>query len=542
MIPLRPASFHRVVSRLAPMLLLVLLALIGMNKMVDAKSGYIVPSDQVAYDLSVADHLRTQHAYGLNDQLPVAMAQNSLWNLLVSVTGKFVNDLTAAANLLNLLLGLCLILLTVRLAELVFPFFPFTLTCGIVVASCLFVQSHMVLAGPGLLAACLLVAATHHFIRGITGDIEVLSLRSSMFVGLAAMICPEYAAVWILFFVTALVFSLGARARFAPTHVLLQGGAGLCVVLLALWPLVNHNAKNLGVVWPIAMQQGYLNFSEPRAGSRGIEQVIDDGHQSTTEAGGMERVFAEHPLLQGLSGILLLVLLGLGFVSAFVHSKNDRRAQGMLVIPVVALLFPMLYGVLSGKFGWGSESILLPALTPLMLVFGMYGLFRLSLSIARESQPGVPTPLVLIWGLAALIWTGVNGMQANGQLQSAVVAAEKEQGARNAWKRWENQHSRGSLRIMTDRPGWVTRTTDNRVCQSLGPQATRNILAALDLAEGKLDLSELKKVLHDSKPHVLLLFEEKRRGLARRIHDMVDRGQAKMLQLDSAEAVVFRWN
>jgi len=533
-LPLNGSSCLRFLATVLPLVVLVLVGILSLTQ-TKVAGDFGIASDQVHYDMAVADTIRNFKAYGVNPRIAASAEQHMLWQVAVAGVGLFVGNITKAAQIASLLFGLLLVWQSVRVARLLFPFAPFQLTAGIAVAGSLFVQTQLVSAGPGLAAATLLLAGIATYLKGLDakGETAVLHARSAMFIGLAAMIRPELAFAWLGLVVHAMLRSFEQKSRFSPVHVVLQAGVGLAIIAIAFWPMVNQNKKAMDVAWPIEMDATALHL-----GSEVALTPVD------RLASGVYRVLDGLPFTQGLAGIVLLVIFVLGLL--FVVMNLSRRPQAKNSLALLFASIGVMVGtfVLGNAFG-GTSGLAVAGLSPVLILFAVFGFILFGLGLSKRENGSASSGSILLWGVAPMFIVISGVIQTSIQLKEHRKTTAMVNQAQGAWSVWSKDHSNlGQLRIATDRPGWFGHRTDHSVELALGSNASRNALASLDMDSGKVDMSSFRKAMRLHRPDALVLFSQGAAEFASQIERAPIASRRKMVSLEGKNApqvVLFDW-
>jgi hypothetical protein len=245
-------SIHRLLRWLLPLVMMigVLGALLVERK---AAGGSSFIEDRAYADMAVARTLVLDGTYGLQPGAPCPAVRDTLWRLALAIAGWLVGSVRVAALLLGTLCAVGTLLLTLRLARLLFPFPPFILYAAVLLTAAPGLLTNA-LSGTSLpLATLLVTAACLLQVEGMRDRRPVLSLGSTALVGLLTWIRLEFVWVWIVFWAQAVIRltpegpGKGRRAAAA-----VKGAAGVLLIGLMLLPLFAWNLHLLSVLWPQA--------------------------------------------------------------------------------------------------------------------------------------------------------------------------------------------------------------------------------------------------------------------------------------------------
>jgi hypothetical protein len=373
--------------------------------------------DGVWVDLAVAGEIAAGHGFRLDDPAGMPAQRHTLWRAMVGVVSRVAGPPERAARGLSLLAALTLLVVVFRAAR--------TATGSSLIAA----GATLALApsapflhlagspGPEALAALLAALAVDLHLRSLHDDGRPLSPWLALPLGLAVMLRLEFALLWPLFVVHAMLDAVvERRGRERLALCLWHAAAGVLLMALCLWPLVNLNVRLFGNPWPAA-----------EAALTGLD------------AGWREWVAGP-----GRSGwpVFLITAAGLGALLAPPHAREGFR---FALFPGLLLLAPPLTALPGRDLGAGGAEGVADALRPIALAFGVVGLVRLAgrLAGARALPAQAAAALALAVALAAHGWSA--------------TAEESRWRAAAARERAEAAQALGDPAgpVATDRPGWV---------------------------------------------------------------------------------------
>jgi hypothetical protein len=471
--------------------------------------GLEFPSDEAYAGLAVARTLAESRTHGLAADHPAPVMRNALWRLVLASGARMSGGVVAAAYLANLLAGVVLLWLILRVARWMFPFPPFMAFAGLLWVATPGMATRALDGGPEILASMLVVAAVLRHVGAQFRHRRSLSLSAALLVGLLMWIRLEFVMLWVVFIlhgaVAALLGRLGRRGR---SDVGVRGLNGLLLILLVVFPLVAWNVRAIGVPWP-RPPGAPLSLDAWGVSAGGALKAWAE--QSKQALAGVGEIVARNPWMAE-TWSAALVLAGLGLALALFLVPSEPPVLG--VLPLVVLLLPVLGCGMAPYLGPEGGGMVAIAVTPLCCLAAAYVVFRtpfLIESAVRRRRKGLPETSIfgVIWavvGAAALVASGLRAVRAaGGRLEDL---AQQEDG-----RRVVREHAAGDTGLIaTDRPGWLRYALGAPVMDLSGEFEPR-VLAVLDAAGG-LSQEKAGALLDEFHPQRLVLWESRHAGLA----------------------------
>lgn len=490
------------------MVFIVLLCLLVSKQ--KAAGGGLTFLDDAAYgNMAVARTVVEDAEYGLAPGHRMPAVRDTLWNLLLALVALIFRDAVPAAYFLGAVFALSTVLLSLRLARLLFPFPPFILyTLVLLILSPGFLVTG-VSGTSAALATMLATAAVLLHVEGLFEKKSPLSLGCSLLVGLLIWIRLEFVLLWVVFSVHALAVSFLRRSKeTGPVFVITRAMTGALVILFCFFPLVAWNYQVVQVPWPQAMGAPLTVDVMASAGgsmlevygqmvSSGIPEAFGKLHENAFMAGGLERFVAWF-------GFLLIA--GLGFVQA----EERPYSVGLFA----GVLLPLLYALVYPYLGWSGAHLVFSSLQPLCVISACFGFFRapfLIESLYRKWKPGLPAaPGFTLWwvmmgSLLALLALGrgcARDRARNEDIRNVV-------GIREALAKTVQGLGAKPRLVLTDAPGWPAFALGVPVLDLTG-EYSPSILATLG-RKGEVDPAKLEKLLAGEKPDMAIIWRASNR-------------------------------
>ena len=484
-----------------------------LSRQKDATGGFGFLADNAYLDLAVARTLLQDGSYGAMRGHDIPMTRDVAWRAALAGASWLLGSYKAASYVLGLHCALFTVLLTLRLARGLVPSVRFILATGMVLlmAPPLFLDGASGTAS--ILAMFLATGACVLHIKGLGEAERPLPHSSAFLIGLAAAVRIEFALLWIVFTMHAMVMSFFYYRRESGfAYTLLKSMSGLVLIAICLAPVFGWNWAFVGVPWPrmpgAPMALDALAHGSPiqalgKAAGACIPRVYD--------------MLLATPLLQGLWA-RSTVVLGVVFLSWSAFSHRDWRHYA--VLPLAAVTLPALLGMVVPFLGWEGSEVVLRALSPAWAVVAVFGVHKVGFLVERLlEKSGLAEKLHLRVGM-------VFGVLMLSLLISAAArnrdAVRLDLQARAKCEQERDKVSRilrsGALKdgvAVTDRPGWLAFIYKTELIDLTGETSPR-ILTRLG-KDGKVDIDQVAELLRTERAATLILWSDTFADLRNRV-------------------------
>ena len=469
--------------------------------------GLDFPADDAYRNLAVAQTLVAEHTYALQADAAIPAVRDVLWRTLVAAVGWATGSYLTASYLMGALLGLITLLLCLRLARLLFPFPPFILYSSV-----------LLILSPGLLSGCvdgtshaltttLVTAAILLHVEGLIGHRSPLSVACLLMVGLLVLIRIEFAFLWLVFFLHALIISISERREDDTTaFLILRSITGWLILALFLFPLMAWNLRVVRVPWPQAV--GAPMTADAWADAGGGEMF---GRYAGLALSGMKGAFGFMHHTPFLSGAFERILTWFGalFIVGLSIGRKDERPFS--IVCLLMLLLPVFYGLAYPFSGWAPAPELFSTLGPLWVITAAFGIFRVPFlveALYRKWKEGLPaaTGFNIWWTVMGSLLVLVCLFRTSHALQDRMKRIIGEKAVRQAVAAAVRSLPASGQPVVTDVPGWLAYAEQLRVIDLSG-ESTPEVLACLDRG-GKLSADELRGLLDELRPGAAVVWNE----------------------------------
>lgn len=454
----------RVIAAAGAMALGLVLLLAASGAWREAGVSRAWTSDDAFLDLAVADRVAAGQGYRLDDEAGMPFQANALWRAAVGVFAGASGDTARTAQSLSLLCALGLVGVAFRALH---GATGSTVASAVGAAALAASPAFLHLASspePVALAALLTALAFDLHFRSLSDTGRPLNVWIALPLGLALLLRAEFAVWWLALALHAALETLvQTRGRERSALCAWNALAGLLLLAVCLWPLVNANVRHHGVPWPaLPGAAGAL--------TDGWSALVTDFPRS----GPVE-------FLIGLAGTLALLAL-----------PNPRAGARFALLPLGALLVPPLASLGSGLLGAGGDRLVMAAFAPLWLAFGAAGLARAALNLAGKAGPATAAAVGVL--LAGLL--GFRAMSTVGAETAAREAARVQRERVLAELGLKDAPS--DRPVATDQPGWLRHVRHQPVIDLTG-RASVSLLRTLT-ASGTLDPLRTRAALVAANP------------------------------------------
>jgi hypothetical protein len=424
-------------------------------------------------DLAVAQQIANGKGYTLDDPEGMPAQANTLWRLVVGQVARFGADTAGAAQGISLLSGLCLLVVLFRAVRSATG----SAVCAAAAILGLAVSPtflHLTSSpGPLALLALLVALAFDLHLRALHDDGRPLSAWTALALGAAVLIRPEAATLWLVFLIHAIADNVvERRGRERLELCAWNAAAGILLIGLCLWPLINLNARHLGNPWPTALTPSGVTLWE-----------------------GWRYLVADFPTAS--PWMFLIALLGCASLLAL---PSPREGFRLAVLPLAGTLVPPACMIASAFLEADGAALMCGALMPTLLAFGCAGLARAAIHFAgpREWPAAGATAGVLFLGLAV-----------HGHLSLATETSWREQtaAARADVRRILKLDQGGqALTLATDQPGWLSFLHAGVKVIDLSGRTSITVLRSQN-ASGRLDATIARSLIARSHAGGLVLWD-----------------------------------
>lgn len=438
--------------------------------------------DAAHLDLAVAGQVAAGHGYRLDDPDGMPVQARALWRGLVGALARLNGDPAATAQGLSALCAATLLVVLFRAVRSSTGSTPAAAGAALAVAVS---APFLLLASspePHALAALLVALAADLHLRSLDDDGRPLALMMALPIGLALLVRVEFAGLWLILVLHALLDAVverrgGERLALCGWNAV----AGVLLLAVCLWPLVNLNVRLFGNPWPAA--------AAPLGASAldGWRLLVTDGPRS----GPVE---------------FLVVLAGL---AALIAPAGARAGFRLALLPLLAVLAPLLAALPSFSLGAGGPDLVVNALRPLLLAFAVAGPLLLAGRLAGKAAAPARGALALVL-VGAL---GARGFAASGAESAARRAAEDRR--EEVALQLGVADAPAAQPVGTDQPGWL-RWKKRQPVVDLSAQTSINLLRALSAA-GKLDPLKTRTEVALLQPSGLAIWDPAREPLLDRL-------------------------
>ena len=496
--------FQRLFRWLVPTLVFIVLLCQMVARQKGAAGGLTFLDDAAYGNMAVARTIVEHAEYGIAPGQRMPAVRDTLWNLLLAFVAMIFRDPAPAAYFLGALFALSTVLILLRLARLLFPFPPFIIYTAV-----------LLILSPGFLATgisgtsasltmMLATAAVLLHVEGLFEKRSPLSVGCALVVGLLLWIRIEFALLWIIFSLHALIVSFVRRSKdTGPVFVVTRAMTGALVVLFCLFPLVAWNYQVVFVPWPQAMGAPLTMDAMASGGGSvfalyggmvkpAVSEAFARLHENPFMVGGLERFMAWF-------GFVLIAILG------YLQAEERPYSIGLFA----AVVLPPLYALVYPYLGWSGAHLVFLSLQPLCVLSACFAFFRVPFlieSLYRKWKPGLPAaPGFMLWWLVmgsilALLALGrgcARDRARNDDVRSVV-------GIRESLARTVQGLGAKPRLVMTDAPGWPAFALEVPVLDLTGDY-TPSVLAALG-ADGGVDPGRLTRLLASEKPDMAVIW------------------------------------
>ena len=492
-------QFQKLVRWLAPVLIFMTALSVLMWEQKASHMGLTFPDDDVYVHHEVARSVAESFTYGVSSNR-IAAVQDTSWRIALTGVGLLTGTLNSVSGsyLLSAVCGIVAILLTLRLARLLFPF-PLFITYS----------SILVVLAPGLvldtmngsstaLATALVLGATLSHVEGLADRRRCLSFSTAILLGMASWIRVEFALLWIIFWIHAAVVYMfqNDEPRLVP-YAAIRGGSGSMILALILFPLFVWNVSLCGAFWP----------SPPEAATAMGEllQTVDP------EAPPAHLSYAMSFAMLVNHGFLHIPVarffVGLGFVVMLALCWRQNEARYCSVIPIATFVMPVLHGFAYPLLGWEGTTVVYRALAPLYMITAAYGIFRLPSAIEslktswKNRLQG--TPFFHGWWSVTASVLFFTCLQYNARLiEQRVELLRDVTAVRGVIDKGFEQHRLTAQTVLTDQPGWFAFTHRLATLDLTGALSPALFSCVGDTAG--MDAGCVKEVIRRHRPDLLV--------------------------------------
>ncbi len=491
---------YRYISVCLLVLGLGLAALLSRQK--EAMGGFGFLADNAYLDLAVARTMLQDGSYGAMRGHDIPMTRDVTWRAALAGASWLIGSYKVASYGLGVLFALFTSLLTLRLARGLVPSVRFILAAGllVLVSPSLFLDG--VSGTSSILAAFLATGACVLHIKGLGATERPLPHSAAFLVGLAAAIRIEFALLWIIFTVHALIMSFFYYRRESGfAYTMLKSMSGLVVMAICLAPVFGWNWAFIGVPWPrmpgAPMPLDALAHGSPlQAFGQAAGQCIPRVYE----------MLLATPILQGLWARSALVL-GVIFLTWSAIRHRDWRHYAVLPLAIAAL--PAVLGLVVPFLGWEGAEFVLRSLSPAWAVLAVFGLHKISFLLENLlEKAGLAGKLHLPGGLIFCVLMLSLLISAAARNRDAINVDLR---ARAQCEQERNKASRilrsGALKegaAVTDRPGWLAFVYKMKLIDLTGETSPR-ILMRLG-KDGNVDLDQVAEMLRTERVATLILW------------------------------------
>jgi hypothetical protein len=479
----------------------------------EAMGGFGFLADNAYLDLAVARTMLQDGSYGAMRGHDIPMTRDVTWRAALAGSSWLIGSYKVASYGLGVVCALFAALLTLRLARGLVPSVRFILAAGLLVL----VSPPLFLDGSSgtssILAMFLATGACVMHIKGLGASERPLPHSAAFLVGLAAAVRIEFALLWIIFTIHAIIMSFFYyRQDSGFAYTLLKSMSGLVLIAICLAPVFGWNWAFIGVPWPrmpgAPMALDALSHGSPmqvigQAAGQAIPRVY-------------EMLFAT-PMLQGLWARSALAL-GILFLTWSAIRHRDWRHYAVLPLAIATL--PAVLGLAVPFLGWDGAELVLRSLSPVWAVLAVFGLHKIAFLVeSLIEKAGLAEKVPLRGGLIFSVL----------MLSLLISAAARNRDfirsdlrARAQCEQERNKASRilrsGALKegiAVTDRTGWLAFIYKMKLIDLTGETSPR-ILMRLG-ADGKVDREEVVELLRSEKATTLILWGETFEDLRNRV-------------------------
>lgn len=499
-------QLRRFLTWALPLLLLVI-SLMACNSLQRKRAGTDLRIADEAYrDLVMAKTWSEQGVYGATANQPSPAIRDVLWRGALAGLYKITDKGMQAAFWFGLLASLGTLWLVLRLARQLFPYEPF-----------LYVAAILLVWGPGLISSALsglslplgtflvMAAVSAHF-DGLRDPAQMLPLTSALLLGLALWLRVEFALLWIILVVHALLHRVWRSDSEKPAVgvILVRGLNGLLILALFLSPLLAWNMHVLKYPWP-RMPGVPMAGDLWMTADLGASLALMAHHMVDALGEAFGRLAALGPLA-GPIGILFY-LLGLGLL---IHqSLRSQEERPFVFLGIAPLLVPVFFALIYPHTGWSAYESIAMSVQPMLWLVVAYGVIRLPLHVYALREKWFPniSPrhfLILSWsvpGALLALWL-LGSMVTHSKAQARQVEDIAYQ--RNLISA-AIEHE-GLLRdlFVSDEPGWLKWEHQVAVIDLTG-EWDPELLYCVDQS-GHLDPDRTERLLEKASVDTVLLW------------------------------------
>lgn len=484
-----------------------------LSRQKEAMDGFGFLADNAYLDLAVARTMLQDGSYGAMRGHDIPMTRDVSWRGTLAGASWLIGSYKIASYGLCAQFALFAMLLTLRLARGLVPSVRFILAAGLLVliAPPLFLDG---LSGTSsILATFLATGACVLHIKGLGATQRPLPHSAAFLIGLASAIRIEFALLWLIFTVHAIVMSFFYyRQESGFAYTLLKSMSGLVLIAICLAPVFGWNWAFIGVPWP--RMPGATMALDAMAHGSPLQAFRQAAEQSIPRAYAL--LFAT-PLLQGLWA---RAALGFGFIFLSWSAVCHRDWRHYAVLPLAVAALPAVLGLTVPFLGWDGAELVLRAMSPAWAVLAVFGLHKISFVIeSLLGKAGLVEKLHIRTGLifgVLMLSLLISAAARNRDLVRADLRARAQ------CEQERNKASRilrsGALKegvAVTDRPGWLAFVYKMKLVDLTGETSPR-ILMRLG-ADGKVDMDKVAEMLRTERAATLILWGDAYSDLRNRV-------------------------
>lgn len=502
-------SFQRLVRWLIPSLAygIALCALIIEQKQEGGGRGLSFASDEAYRTMAVARALADRFEWGLQAGAPMIAVKNVVQPLAVALTGRVLNNFSAALAMIHALLGWGTVLLLLRMARRLFPFPPFVLYTALLLIAAPGFLGGVTRGDASLWGVALVCVVAAFYVEGMAGEESLLGRKIILALGALTLVRIEFLVLWVLVAVHAWLVALGERRRDGTLgYVSVRFFTGLFVLSLFVAPLVAWNLRVVGVPWP-QMPGTPMTADVWAAAPPG--EVFAQYRTHVREGVRLAfRTLAETPWMQGWLE-RFLTWVGALFVAGLSFFRKDERPFS--VIPWLFVTTPLALGVMYPMFGDSAFPTVLGAMQPLAMLAAAFFVFRIPFlieGIYRKLKPGLPEApgFQVWWSVAGGLLILVTLLHSVGSIRQNVREQHITEMVRDHLRAFcSTKHSQGQT-LATDAPGWLAYQIPSIPLVDVSGEGTAEILSCLT-PNGRYDLNALKDFLREKGVDTVILWD-----------------------------------
>ncbi|MFH0907848.1 MAG: hypothetical protein V1929_03710 [bacterium] len=480
----------------------------------EAMGGFGFLADKAYLDLAVARTMLQDGSYGVMRGHDIPMIGDVSWRAALAGASWLLGNYKLASYGLGAVCALLAMLLTLRLARGLVPSAGFILAAGlmVLVSPPLFLDG---LSGTSsIMATFLATGACVLHVKGLgAAEERPLPLSAAFLTGLAAAVRIEFALLWLVFAIHAIIMSFFFyRQESGFAYTLLKASSGLVVIAICLAPALGWNWAFIGVPWP--RMPGAPMALDMLAHGPPLQMIAHAAGPCMSRLYGM--LFST-PLLQGLWARSAMVLGTIFLVWSAIRHRDGRHYA---VLPLAVAALPAALGLVVPFLGWEGSEFVLRAMSPVWAIVVVFGLRKVSFLLeSLLEKTGLAEKLRLRSGF-------IFGVLMLSLLISAAarnrVLVRQDLMARTQCAQERNKASRifrsGALKdgvAVTDRPGWLVFVYKMKLIDLTGEISPR-VLMRLG-ADGNLDYKQVVEMLRNDRASTLILWGDTFADLRNRV-------------------------